>query len=116
MNRAARFVSRLVRAYHSLKLSPTTFLNVNLPPDNGHPYRKYQFTRQGDREYKDVVIRKYDPRGRDYYWIGGHPRWKRIKGTDFMATRAGLVSITPMQLAFTDTEALYRLGRLPVDK
>ncbi len=109
MTRGARFVSQLVSVYHSMELTPATFLNVNLPPDNGQPYRKYEFTRQGDREYKDVVIRKYDPRGRDYYWIGGHPRWKRLKGTDFMATRAGLVSITPMKLEFTDTEALDRL-------
>jgi 5'-nucleotidase len=109
MKRAAMFVSQLVRDYHKLGLPVETFLNVNLPPDNGKPYRKYQFTRQGDREYKDVVIRKYDPRGRDYYWIGGHPRWKRNKGSDFMATRAGLVSITPMKLEFTDTDVLERL-------
>jgi 5'-nucleotidase len=109
MIRAARFVGQLVSGYYSLGLTPETFLNVNLPPDNGQPYRKHQFTRQGDREYKDVVIQKYDPRGRDYYWIGGHPRWRRLKGTDFMATRAGYVSITPMKLEFTDSEALGRL-------
>lgn len=109
MTRAARFVSRLLELYPTLGLSPTTFLNVNLPSDNGHPYRRYQFTRQGNREYKDVVIKKNDPRGRDYYWIGGHPRWKRQKGTDFVAVKSGFVSITPMKLDFTDANALAQL-------
>jgi len=111
--RAARFVSRLVEEYPGLGLSPSTFLNVNLPPDNGRPFRRFQFTRQGNREYKDVVIRKNDPRGRDYYWIGGHPRWKRQKGTDFVAIKAGYVSITPMTLELTDDIALARLRSHP---
>ena len=111
MIRAARFVSRLLELHPKLGLSPTTFLNVNLPPDNGRPYRRYQFTRQGNREYNDVVIKKNDPRGRDYYWIGGHPRWKRQKGTDFVAVKSGFVSITPMKLDFTDADALAELKR-----
>jgi 5'-nucleotidase len=113
MVRAARFVSRLLELYPTFGLPEATFLNVNLPPDNGRPYRRYQFTSQGNREYKDVVIRKNDPRGRNYYWIGGHPRWKRQKGTDFVAVRAGYVSITPMKLDFTDAVALGRLRNHP---
>lgn len=114
MKRAARFVRRLLDAYACFQLEPGTFLNVNLPPDNGRPYSRYQFTSQGSREYKDVVIRKNDPRGRDYYWIGGHPRWRRRKGTDFVTVKAGLVSITPMNLEFTDSGTLNRLRQDPV--
>ena len=113
MLRAARFVSRLLELYPTLELPPSTFLNVNLPPDNGRPFRRLQFTSQGNREYKDVVIKKNDPRGRDYYWIGGQPRWKRQQGTDFVAVKAGFVSITPMQLEFTDVTALTRLQAHP---
>ena len=113
MVRAARFVSRLLELYPTLGLPPATFLNVNIPPDNGRPFRRYQFTQQGNREYKDVVITKNDPRGRDYYWIGGHPRWKRQKGTDFVAIKAGFVSITPMKLELTDEAALERLRTHP---
>ena len=114
MRRGARFVRRLLDKYHSFDLEPMTFLNVNLPPDNGRPYHRFRFTRQGIREYQDVVIRKNDPRGRDYYWIGGQPRWKAEKGTDFVAIKSGSVSITPMKLEFTDAPALDRLGRTPV--
>lgn len=113
MKRAARFVRHLLDIYHDLNLGRGTFLNVNLPPDNGRPYRDYQITRQGNREYKDVVIQKNDPRGRNYYWIGGHPRWKKRKGSDIVAVRAGRVSITPMKMEFTDLDAVNRLGQDP---
>ena len=109
MRRGARFVRRLLKAYDSFGLPPGTFLNVNLPPDNGGAYRRFEFTRQGSRVYKDVVVRKVDPRGLDYYWIGGRPSWRKAKGTDFAAVDAGVVSLTPMQLEFTDLETLERL-------
>ena len=109
MQRAARFVRKLLDAHPGFGFGPGTFLNVNLPPDNGKPYQRYRFTLQGSRVYKDVVIRKNDPRGRDYYWIGGHPRWRRLKGSDVVVVRSGQVSITPMELEFTDFRALSRL-------
>ncbi|MBD3403802.1 5'/3'-nucleotidase SurE [candidate division GN15 bacterium] len=114
MERAARFVKRIVRNYHKLDLEPTTFLNINLPADTGRPYQKYEFTRQGVRRYKDVIIHKTDPRGKPYYWIGGRPKWQRIKGSDFAAVANGVVSITPLRLNFTDLDSLerFRTGRI----
>jgi 5'-nucleotidase len=106
MNRAARFVVRLIRAYDSFDLDPAVFLNVNLPPDSGRPYSEFEFTRQGIRQYKDIVIHKKDPRGKPYYWIGGRPKWQRVRGSDFAAVERGLVSITPLRLKFTDDTVL----------
>jgi 5'-nucleotidase len=117
MTRAAKFVTTLIKTYDRLGLVPTTYLNVNLPTDNGKPYRHFEFTRQGMRQYKDVVIKKTDPRGRSYYWIGGRPKWRTTKGTDFEAVNRGVVSITPMNLEFTDLAVLERLvaGKVPGD-
>jgi 5'-nucleotidase len=106
MTRAARFVSRFLRQYEKLKLEPSVFLNINLPADNGEGYKEFEFTRQGFREYKDVIIHKRDPRGKPYYWIGGRPKWRQIKGSDFSAVSRGVVSVTPLRLNFTDEEAL----------
>ncbi|MEA2031341.1 MAG: 5'/3'-nucleotidase SurE [candidate division Zixibacteria bacterium] len=111
MKRAATFVVKLINLYDRLKLDPATFLNVNLPPDNGRPYRKFEFTRQGIRYYKDIIIRKTDPRGNPYYWIGGQPKWKNMKGTDYETVRRGVVSISPLKLNFTNTESLERLKK-----
>ncbi len=109
MLRAARFVAKLADLYKGFDLDPSLFLNVNLPCDNGRAYRRFEFTRQGVRWYKDVVIHKTDPRGKSYYWIGGRPKWKSTRGSDFEAVDRGIVSITPMKLEFTDESALARL-------
>ncbi len=112
MTRAAKFVVKLVSRYEQLKLDPAIFLNINLPVDNGRPYRKYEFTKLGLRLYKDYVIHKTDPRGKAYYWIGGQATWKNMKGSDFEAVERGVVSITPLKLNFTDTVSLERLSKL----
>lgn len=112
MKRAAAFVSRLISRYEKLQLNPSTFLNVNLPTDNGRPYRSCRFTTLGIRHYRDIIIKKTDPRGKNYYWIGGRPQWKARKGSDFEAVKSGLVSITPLHLGFTDKETLERISGL----
>ena len=114
MAHAARFVARLLRVYDQLGLESSTFLNVNLPRDNGQPYKRWEFTKQGLREYRDIVIEKTDPRGHAYFWIGGQPKWRRRVGTDFVAVNRGLVSITPMKLEFTDHTALDLARNLTV--
>ncbi len=109
MERAAKFVSKVVKSYDLFNLTPETFLNINLPEDNGKAYKEYRFTKLGFRHYKDVVIHKTDPRGKSYYWIGGRPKWKITKGSDFDAVHSGQVSITPLAINFTDSEKLTEL-------
>jgi len=111
MTRAARFVAKLVSSVAKLGLESSTFLNVNLPLDNGRPYRAFEFTSLGSRRYKDIVIRKTDPRGKPYYWIGGRAQWQMTRGSDFEAVSRGVVSITPTRLNFTDGEVLARLKK-----
>ena len=111
MIRAARFVAKLAASYQKLGINSSTFLNVNLPCDDSRPYKSFEFTSLGSRQYKDVVIHKTDPRGKPYYWIGGRPQWKMTKGSDFEAVSRGVVSITPTRLNFTHSEALGRLKK-----
>lgn len=111
MKRAARFVSRLVANSNKFEISPSTFLNINLPLDNGRPYRNSEFTRLGSRYYKDIVIHKTDPRGKPYFWIGGRPKWNNTSGSDFEAVNRGVVSITPLNLSLTDSKTLNRLRK-----
>ncbi len=112
MKRAAGFVVKLLRMIETLKLNPSVFLNINLPLDLGRPYRRFEFTAQGVRRYKDIIIQKTDPRGHNYYWIGGRPKWENTRGTDFEAVNRNVVSITPLRLNFTDTDILDSLREL----
>jgi 5'-nucleotidase len=108
---AAKFAARFVTVHGKLGLDSSTFLNINFPPDKGRPYRSFEFTGQGFRQFKDVVSQKKDPRGRSYYWIGGKPVWTSSTGSDFDAVRRGHVSICPMKLDFTDHPELTRLRK-----
>ena len=108
---AARFVSRFVSIFDQLLLDSSTFLNINFPNMNGRPPHRFEFTRQGLRQYKDIIVHKVDPRGKSYYWIGGQPKWRATKGSDFEAVRRGVVSVTPLKLNFTDQVSLDRLRK-----
>lgn len=103
----ASFMARLLRRVLELGLPARQLLNVNLPHRPWSEIRGVAVTRLGSRVYRDTLIRKVDPRGRDYYWIGGEdPVWEARDGTDFVAVEAGYISVTPLRLDLTDEQAL----------
>jgi 5'-nucleotidase len=103
----ARFVARLAQRVVERGLPKRQLLNVNLPHRPWSEIQGVKLTRLGSRRYDDTLIRKVDPRGRDYYWIGGEaPVWEALEGSDFHAVSEGWVSVTPMRLDLTDDVAL----------
>ena len=55
------------------------------------PIRGWTVTRQGRRVYSETVVRKIDPRGHTYYWIGGAAAsWEPGGETDYEAVDAGV--------------------------
>ena len=80
-----------------------TLLSVNFPP--GEEYKGTRATRLGRRIYVDEVDVRLDPRGKEYYWIGGpHARHEPLEGSDTEAVDAGFVSVTPLILDATSRE------------
>jgi 5'-nucleotidase len=77
-------------------------LNVNVPYGPLSEMKGFRITRQGLRIYRDELVRRLDPRGKPYYWIGGEaPIGVEEPGTDYGAVLAGYVSIPPIQLDLT---------------
>jgi 5'-nucleotidase len=116
--RVALRVARSLMAYQTpcpenIVACAGVLLNVNVPYLNDGELRGVRITRQGLRVYRDELVKRLDPRGRPYYWIGGQaPTGIVEEGTDFGALSAGYVSITPLQLDLTDTARLPDLTRL----
>jgi 5'-nucleotidase len=107
----SRFVARLARTVIERGLPWRQLLNVNIPHRPWNDVRGVRITRLGSRTYRDTLVRKVDPRGRDYYWIGGEdPVWEGKPGTDFQAVHEGFVSVTPMRLDLTDDSALDEMS------
>jgi 5'-nucleotidase len=100
---AARFTAKLARTVLQSGLEHDVLLNVNVPPMARSDVKGVQVTRLARREYRDELIRRKDPFGRDYYWIGGGPPGGTGEpGTDLFAVGSGYVSITPILLDLTN--------------
>jgi 5'-nucleotidase len=107
----SRFIARLARTVFERGLPARQMLNVNLPHRPWPEVKGVRVTRLGSRVYRDTLVRKVDPRGRDYYWIGGEePVWEAKEGTDMHAVSEGWVSLTPMRLDLTDDDAMAGLA------
>lgn len=107
---AAPFAERLAREILRRGLARDTLLNVNVPNLPPRALRGVAVTRQGRRIYSETVIRKTDPRGKDYYWIGGSdPVWERAGDTDYDAVMDGWISVTPLHLDLTNHRAIDEL-------
>ncbi|HOW51726.1 MAG TPA: 5'/3'-nucleotidase SurE [bacterium] len=87
--------------------------NVNIPVSAFKKKRPViRWTSLGKRNYGGQIIKREDPRGRPYYWIGGDQLgFEDIPGSDCNAMRDGEVSITPLTTHFTDEKTLNRLRK-----
>lgn len=91
-------------------LPKDTMLNVNVPDVTADKLCGTRVTRMGRRHYEDEIVRREDPRGRLYYWIGGNkPSHILEPGTDFEAIEQGFVSVTPLHRDVTNHAALEML-------
>ncbi len=99
---AAIAARRVAQMLFRQSLPKNILLNVNVPYLPVAELKGYRISRQGLRIYRDELVRREDPRGRPYYWIGGEaPTGVDEEGTDFGDLKAGYVSITPIQLDLT---------------
>lgn len=107
--RAAAYIARQVTEHG---LPEGVLLNVNVPHLPEKEIKGITITRQGLRVYRDELVRREDPHGKPYFWIGGEaPTGVREDGTDFGALAAGYISITPLQLDLTAVQARAELEK-----
>ncbi len=95
---AAAITAQYLEALKSLPKGQTSLLNVNFPP--AAPFAGIVSTVIGARLYDEGVAVRDDPRGREYYWIGGPGgvRHDFVEGSDTAAVDDGFVSVTPLRL------------------
>lgn len=82
--------------------------NINVPPKATKGLRLAPLDA---RSFKTEVVKRRDPRGKPYYWIGPYRPDQSIEGdTDYTAVRQGYAAITPLKVQMTDRKALRSLG------
>jgi 5'/3'-nucleotidase len=91
-------------------LAPGELININVPGITVEECRGVEVTRLGKRVYQDELVKRIDPRGTPYYWLGGPPPTGLAEpGTDFDAVVNKRIAITPVQLDLTARRLLKRL-------
>ena len=109
---AARFAARLAKLVLERGLLPDTFLNVNVPAVPQAEIADVKITRLGKRVYSDKLVERQDPRGRNYYWIGGEPpSGVPEEGTDIWALANNHISVTSLHLDMTEYQMMEDLKR-----
>ncbi|UCF89531.1 MAG: 5'/3'-nucleotidase SurE [bacterium] len=113
---AAIFAARTARWIAENGLPEDTILNINVPDDPEQDLDKYLFTSQGYNRFSESVIRKEDPRGKSYYWIGGERLpFRGSPETDVGAVAGGYISVTPLHADMTNYGELESLKKLHPD-
>ncbi len=92
-------------------------LNVNVPALPEKDIRGVVVTRQGQARLMEQFEKRIDPRENVYYWLAGETQVTDAEddGTDFLALRNGMISITPIYYDLTRHDALEGL-RAAIDK
>lgn len=99
---AAKYAARIVLglAREGGSAFPTPLLNVNFPAGEILGVRA---TKLGRRVYSDEVLVRTDPRGKEYFWIGGPAaaRHEHVDGSDTHAVDDHYASVTPLHIDAT---------------
>ncbi|HVG05018.1 MAG TPA: 5'/3'-nucleotidase SurE [Burkholderiaceae bacterium] len=104
---AAETAREIVQRYVDHPIARPFLLNVNVPSVPRDQIKGIVGTRLGKRHPSEPVVRMMNPRGEPIYWIGAAGAAREGgPGTDFHATAAGYVSVTPLQIDLTHTEQL----------
>lgn len=112
---AAKVARQVLEATLGTKFPKHTLLNVNIPNLVDGEVRGMTIARQGFRYYANEVSRRTDPRGRDYFWIGGpYVGFEKSEDSDCHAVSEKLASITPITIDCTHNEFYTTLKALPL--
>ena len=122
---AVNFAQSLVQKIESQPLDNLMLLNVNVPAIEETEIAGVKITRTGIRRYLDTFEKRVDPRGKNYYWLGGElledveetndKLLVEKLPTDIQAMREKYITITPLEYNLTYGQQLSYLQKWKID-
>lgn len=110
---SAQFTRRVVTAVLPEGIERTTLLNINVPALLHEDIRGVRITKLGLRNYDNLFEERRDPRGNNYYWLGGGVlQEEQHQDSDVYAVEQGYVSITPIHLDLTDYQLMEKYRKI----
>ncbi|SKC72868.1 5'/3'-nucleotidase SurE [Maledivibacter halophilus] len=99
----AEFANIMIDNLTYNKLPKDTLLNINVPTCNKKEVKGVKITTLGARKYKNTFIKRVDPRGQDYYWLGGELiQEDQNEDSDVNSVKDNYISVTPIHYDLTD--------------
>lgn len=101
----------LIKKLYKIGVAKRCLININFPDFPVEQVKGIKVTPQGDRKIGERLVKRTDPKGRDYYWIGGdRPEISNdFPGTDIHAIFSGYISVTPLYLDLTEYREMERI-------
>ena len=83
-------------------------ININFPHLPAGEVKGIKICPQGRRKIGEKLEKRTDPKGRDYYWIGGpsDEPYDDLPAADYMQLKQGKITITPLSMDLTNYKAL----------
>ena len=116
---AADFALKLIEQLNEKDYPNPPLLSVNVPPVASSEIAGVAITRQGLRRYIEKFAKRFDPRGKSYYWLEGEiiedieqPDDINLPPhilTDVQAISDRYITITPLQYNLTDAAIVKHL-------
>lgn len=113
---AGKVAARVTKLLMDNEVTIGTHLNVNIPDVPEDQLAGIKVTKQGNSKWDDLYERRYDPAGRDYYWLTG----KLVDlddepDRDQHAIMNNYVSITPIKFDLTDYDTYDKMIKWNID-
>ncbi len=110
---AAEKAKQVLIATRSVVFPPHSLLNVNIPNRASvAEMGPLKVTRQGFRYYTNDITQCTDPRGKEYYWLGGaYSGFEQDALSDCHALEGGFVALTPITIDCTHNDFYATLLR-----
>ena len=113
---AARAAASVIKFLAQEPLPRGVFLNLNVPNVPWEQLDGIRVCGTGRRHYEPWVERREDPRGKDYFWIGGAPVGSGMEeGSDGWWIRKGYATLTPLGLDTTQADCLPKIEHWTLD-
>lgn len=109
---ATRVMRELVEQFCRQPLESPLLLNINMPDKPYEQLKGMTVTRLGRRHKAQPAIEVKNPRGETVYWVGAAGSAADAgEGTDFYAVAHDQVSITPLQMDFTNYQQMKSVSK-----
>jgi 5'-nucleotidase len=105
------YIAGIIRDLMALDWSADTLMNVNFPALALAEIKGIRPCAHGRRKLDDNLIRRTDPRGKPYVWIGGQ-RTQPLDDqpmSDYRQIMEGYITITPLNLDLTEYRMLEKM-------